>query len=63
MLNSIYLSFQQVPQKVPDGLPTEADNTPIDFSNPFDVITFIVLPIVIVVFYIFWRRKRKRDQE
>ncbi|MEO6347800.1 MAG: adenylosuccinate synthetase [Aquaticitalea sp.] len=47
----------------PFGSPNPSDNNPIDFSNPFNVIVFIILPILLVIFYFYWKRKQKRDRE
>jgi len=35
------------------------DNTPIDLNNLFDVIAFVVLPIVLIIFYFLWRKQVK----
>ncbi|MEZ4802577.1 MAG: adenylosuccinate synthetase [Gelidibacter sp.] len=50
--------------QLPPGTQNPDDNGPIDFSSAFDVIVFIVLPILLLVFYFYWRRKqRKRDRD
>ncbi|MFO7672133.1 MAG: adenylosuccinate synthetase [Lutibacter sp.] len=36
------------------------DNTPIDLNNLFDVIAFIVLPIVVIIFYFLWRKQVRK---
>ena len=46
--------------QLPMGTPNPDDNSPIDLTNPFDVIVFIILPIFMIVFYVFWRRNKKR---
>jgi heme/copper-type cytochrome/quinol oxidase subunit 2 len=35
------------------------NNTPIDLNNLFDVIVFVVLPIVVIIFYFLWRKQVK----
>ena len=57
MINRTIALFAQLPL----GTPNPDDNTPIDFSDPFDVIVFIVLPIVIVLFYVYWRKTRNKN--
>lgn len=43
---------------------TSPESTPIDLNNWFDIVVFIIFPIVIVAFYVVWRRKvRKEKQE
>ena len=53
MLNSIIM-------QIPHGTPNPDNNNPVDFTNPFDLLVFLILPIVLVVFYIIWRRKRNK---
>jgi len=47
----------------PTHSPNPQDNTPIDFNNLFDVIVFIVLPILMVIFYILWRKQVKKNRD
>lgn len=59
MLGSfLFLLFQ-----LPIGTPNPDDNSAIDLSSAFDVIVFIVLPIAMIVFYILWRKAKKKDRE
>ena len=46
--------------QLPMGTPNPDDNSPIDLTNPFDVIVFIILTILMIIFYVFWRRNKKR---
>ena len=60
MLVTVFLFLAQLPfgSRNPD------DNKPVDMSDPFEVIVFIVLPILIVILYFLWRRdKKKREEE
>jgi len=45
----------------PTHSPNPQDNTPIDFNNLFDVIVFIVLPVLMIIFYILWRKQVKKN--
>lgn len=45
------------------GTRNPVDNVPVDLTNPFDVIVYIILPILLVVCYILWRKKRKKKKE
>lgn len=49
--------------QVPQGIPK--DNGPIDFSSTSNIIIYIVLPLVTVAIFIFWRmaNKKKRKEE
>ncbi|GER59569.1 adenylosuccinate synthetase [Patiriisocius marinus] len=49
--------------QIPTGTPNPRDGSQFDFSSPFDVIVYIVLPIVIVILYILYRKQRAKDQE
>ena len=46
--------FIQIPREVPHP----DNNTPLDLSNPFEIIVYIVIPIVLLVLYFFLRKKR-----
>ncbi len=49
--------------QMPTHSPNPQDNTPIDFNNLFDVIVFIVLPILMFIFYILWRKQVKKNRD
>lgn len=53
--------------QIPTEVPKPQNNSPIDLSSPFDVIVFIVAPILLIGFYFYFRRKqrlkRKKDSE
>ena len=59
MLNKLIISLLQLPP----GAQNPDDNTPIDLSNPFDLIVYILLPIAIIILYILWKRMKKRDKD
>ncbi len=54
----LLLFFANAAAQVPEGIP----NKPyyIDTSNPFDIIVFFVIPVLLVGFYVFWRRKYRK---
>ncbi|TXD49273.1 adenylosuccinate synthetase [Polaribacter sp. IC073] len=56
MLAAIYNS---VILQLPIGTPNPDDNKPLDFTDPFEVIVIIIMPILAFLFYIIWRKKRK----
>lgn len=47
--------------QIPTEVPKPQDNKPVDFSNPTDIIIFIVLPLVVIVLFIVWRGKKRKD--
>ena len=48
--------------QVPKDLPV--DTEPVDFSsNPWNYLIYIVIPVVFVVFYIWWRKNRSGKDE
>jgi len=51
--------FMQIPREVPHP----DNNTPLDVSNPFEVIVYIVIPIALLVFYFILRKKMRRDRK
>ena len=46
--------------QIPTGVPHPDDNTPLDLSNPADVIIYIVLPVIAFGLFFYWRWKRKK---
>ncbi|MGJ8592950.1 MAG: adenylosuccinate synthetase [Aquaticitalea sp.] len=50
--------------QLPIGSRNPDDNSPIDITNPFDLIVYVILPILMIIFYIIWRRgKNKRGKD
>ncbi|MGO3181952.1 MAG: hypothetical protein ACTIJ9_03885 [Aequorivita sp.] len=50
--------YAQKPTEVP-----KPSDTPIDLSNPADVIIYIILPVcAILLFIIYWRKKNKQKK-
>lgn len=47
----------------PTHVPGPQTNTPIDLTSWFDIIVFIVLPLVMVFFYFQWRHQVKKEKE
>ncbi len=48
-----YLAMQ-----IPTDVPHPDDNSAIDISNTFDLVVYIILPIVLILLYFFWYRKK-----
>ncbi|HAT66937.1 MAG TPA: adenylosuccinate synthetase [Flavobacteriaceae bacterium] len=49
--------------QIPTEVPNPSNNTPIDLSNIFDVLLFIVAPLLLVVFYFLLRKKGKENAD
>ncbi len=58
-LKNMLTLFNTLILQLPMGTPNPDDNQPLDLSDPFELIVFIVLPVLAVFFYILWRKKRK----
>jgi hypothetical protein len=58
MLSGPYYLLSQLPI----GTRNPDDNSPIDLTSVFDVLVYIILPVLMIIFYILWRRKKKRDE-
>ncbi|MAT89509.1 MAG: adenylosuccinate synthetase [Flavobacteriaceae bacterium] len=48
--------------QIPENVPHPDNNTPIDLSDPADLIIYVILPIVAVILVLLWMRKRKQDK-
>ncbi|PYE81630.1 hypothetical protein DFQ11_102204 [Winogradskyella epiphytica] len=57
LLHTLYLLSLQSPT----GTPNPGSNAPLDFTSPFDIIVFIILPILLIFFYFMWRKQRRND--
>ncbi|EPR70291.1 hypothetical protein ADIWIN_3647 [Winogradskyella psychrotolerans RS-3] len=53
-------TIQLLSAQIPQGTPNPGENTAIDISRPFDIIVYIILPILIVIFYLVWRQKKRK---
>ncbi|MBF8150614.1 adenylosuccinate synthetase [Winogradskyella sp. F6397] len=51
-------TYTKLLAQIPSGTPNPGQNSGIDFSSPFDVIVFIVLPILLIISYFVWRKKK-----
>jgi len=47
----------------PTHSPNPQNNYPLEFNNLFNVIVFIVLPVVIFILYLVWRKQVKKDRD
>ncbi len=59
MLYTLYLTILQLPP----GTQNPDDNTAVDFRDPFDLVVFVILPVVLIVLYLIWRKKRKNRKD
>ncbi|MCL8006103.1 adenylosuccinate synthetase [Gelidibacter japonicus] len=59
MLNILYPLLIQIPSSTPNP----GDTSPIDFSSPFEVIVYIVAPILLIIFYFTYRKKQRKDKD
>ncbi len=46
--------------QIPRDVPNPQDNTPVDFTDPANIIILIILPLLVVVLVILWRNKKKK---
>lgn len=49
--------------QIPTEVPHPSNNTPIDLSNIFDVLLFIIAPLLLIVFYFLLRKKSKETKD
>ncbi|MBT8261539.1 MAG: adenylosuccinate synthetase [Bacteroidia bacterium] len=45
--------------QIPSGVPHPDDNTPVDLTNPADLIIYLVIPVVIVILYLVFIKRKK----
>lgn len=49
--------------QIPTDVPHPDNNPPVDFSEPANIVIFIILPILAIVFFFIWRSKRKKESD
>ena len=45
--------------QIPTGVPHPDDNTPLDLSNPADLIIYVVLPVIVLILYLVALKPKK----
>ncbi|MHB0755384.1 adenylosuccinate synthetase [Polaribacter sp. M15] len=58
----MYNLLQIINLQLPIGTPNPDDNQPLDLSDPFEVIVFIVLPILVIIFYFLWKKQNNNKK-
>ncbi|MHA7944226.1 adenylosuccinate synthetase [Formosa sp. 3Alg 14/1] len=56
MIHKTLALFAQLPL----GTPNPDDNQPVDFSDPFNIVVFIILPIIAIILYVYWRKQQHK---
>ncbi|WP_439129305.1 adenylosuccinate synthetase [Polaribacter sp.] len=54
--------YQMIRIQLPIGTPNPDDNKPLDLSDPFEFIVFIIVPIVVFILYLLWKRKKNNNK-
>lgn len=49
--------------QIPTEVPHPDNNTPLDITNPFEIIVYIVIPIVLLLFYFVLRKKIYKNKD
>lgn len=55
----VITSFAPVYAQIPQDIPNQSE--PADFTSPLNIVLYIILPLLMVIGYYFWR-KSKRNQ-
>lgn len=50
------VAYPQIPTHSP-----KPDQTAVDFSQPINIVLFIILPLILVVLYLVWRKKNRKN--
>ena len=46
--------------QIPQGIPNQS--TPIDLTSFTEIVLYIILPVLMIGLYIFWRKKRNEKK-
>lgn len=63
ILTAIFTLFMTVIYAQKPSVAPKGDHEPIDFTQPENIVIYIVLPIVIVILYFMWKAKNKKERE
>ncbi len=47
--------------QIPRDVPHPDTNTPVDFTNPLEIIVYIVIPVALFFAYFYFRRKSHKN--
>ncbi|MAW97080.1 MULTISPECIES: adenylosuccinate synthetase [unclassified Leeuwenhoekiella] len=53
-------NFNLIVLQLPPGTQNPDDNFPLDFNDPFDLVVFVIPPVILIVLYMIWRKKRRK---
>lgn len=56
-MNFVYITSLLI--QSPDGIPKPGNNEPLDLQSWSEVIIYILIPILLIVFYFVWRKNRR----
>lgn len=59
---TLLTSFSSLAQ-ISSNVPNPKNNPPVDFSEPVNIVIFIILPICITILYFIWRREKRKMEE
>lgn len=60
---TVFLSFSLTVLAQRPTHSANPESTPIDLSNGFDLVVFVILPIIIIVLFFVWRNKVRKERE
>jgi membrane protein DedA with SNARE-associated domain len=49
--------------QIPQGVPHPDTNTPLQIREPFDVVLYIIIPLLVLLGYILWRKREKERKQ
>lgn len=49
--------------QIPTEVPHPDNNSPIDFTNPADIIIYVALPLFMVILYLVIRKRKYKSQK
>lgn len=51
-------AFMTVAVQIPQDIPHQSE--PVDFTSPLNILLYIVLPVIMVVYYYLWRKNQRK---
>lgn len=60
---NIFSKTVEMKLQLPTEVPSPDTNSPIDLNSPFDILVYIVAPVVLIVLYLYLRKKSRSQEE
>ncbi|MCF8715147.1 adenylosuccinate synthetase [Joostella atrarenae] len=58
-----FLTIATFALQSPDGIPKPGNNDPINLQSWSEVIIYVMIPILLIIFYFVWRKNKRNRRD